>query len=80
VPHLGDIRLDRLSVDHVGAMFAAIAERNEQIRNARDSDDPQVRASVKGKRVVGLSSMHRIRRFCGATQGLAGLTCRCCSW
>jgi len=42
-------------------MFDAIAERNERIAEARASDDPAVRASVKGHRIIGAASMQRIR-------------------
>ena len=61
VPHLGRIRIDRLRADHVEAMFTAIEEFNTLIRLAKDSDDPELRAKVKGRRVVGDASMQRIR-------------------
>ncbi|GAA3738031.1 tyrosine-type recombinase/integrase [Spinactinospora alkalitolerans] len=60
-PHLGHVELDRLRVDHVAAMFDAIEAENDRIRKARASDDPEVRASVKGKRVVGPATQQRIR-------------------
>lgn len=60
-PHLGHIDLDRLRVDHVSAMFRAIEEDNARIEAARASDDPAVRASVRGRRVTGPVTQQRIR-------------------
>jgi integrase len=61
LPHLGSIRIDRLRVAHIDAMFTAIEERNAAIRAARASADSKVRASVKGQRIVGATSQHKIR-------------------
>lgn len=61
VPYLGHIPIDELRVVHVQAMFDAIAERNTAVEIARQSDDPAVRATVKGLRVVSPATMHRIR-------------------
>ncbi|HEX8347261.1 MAG TPA: site-specific integrase [Actinoplanes sp.] len=61
VPHLGHIPIDRLRVDHLQAMFDGIDDRNVQLDIARSSDDPEVRASVKGVRRTGPATMHRIR-------------------
>jgi integrase len=60
-PVIGHIRLDRLRVADVQAVFDAIDERNEVIVRARESGDPGLRARVKGCRVVGPATMHRIR-------------------
>ncbi|MCG5213114.1 tyrosine-type recombinase/integrase [Streptosporangium soli] len=60
-PYLGRIRLDRLRVADVADMFEAIEEYNDVIRAARASGDPELRARVKYRRVVGPSSKHRIR-------------------
>src|SRR5215207_1404927 len=60
-PALGRIRLDRLRVAQIAAMFDAIGERNERIVDARASDDPAVRASVRGQRIISAASMQRIR-------------------
>jgi integrase len=60
-PHLGHLPRDQVQVAHVQAMFDAIAERNIAIEIARQSDDPQIRASVKDARVVSAATMHRIR-------------------
>jgi integrase len=61
VPHLGHLPRDQVQVAHVQAMFDAIAERNIAIEIARQSDHPDIRASVKGMRVVSAATMHRIR-------------------
>ncbi|WP_157438197.1 reverse transcriptase domain-containing protein [Actinomadura latina] len=60
-PVVGHIRLDRLRVSDVQAVFDAIDERNEAITRARESGDHEARAQVKGARVVGPATMHRIR-------------------
>ena len=60
-PHLGGIRIDRLRVAHIDAMFTAIEQRNQQIRTARASTDPTVRAGVHGARIVSANSQHKIR-------------------
>ncbi|WP_046469418.1 tyrosine-type recombinase/integrase [Allosalinactinospora lopnorensis] len=60
-PHLGQVRLDKLTATHINAMFAAIDERNADITEARDSEDPQVKASVRAMRIVALGTKHRIR-------------------
>ncbi|MGH4006706.1 MAG: hypothetical protein ACRDTH_00795 [Pseudonocardiaceae bacterium] len=52
-PQLGHLPLDKLTIDHVAAMFETIAERNDDIDTARLSDDPEIRASVKGLRPTG---------------------------
>jgi integrase len=46
---------------HIQDMFDAIAERNTAIEIARQSDDPAIRASAKGVRIVSGATMHRIR-------------------
>ncbi|WP_369801127.1 hypothetical protein [Nocardiopsis sp. SBT366] len=61
VPQLGKIRLDRLKSSQVEAMFEWIEANNEQILEARESEDAKVRASVQGQRVVSLSTKQRIR-------------------
>ena len=60
-PQLGHLPLDKLTVDHVAALFDAIAERNDEIETARASDDPQTRASVTGIRTTGAATMQRYR-------------------
>jgi len=42
-------------------MFEAIADHSTAIQLAQDSDDPEIRASVKGQRTTGAATMHRIR-------------------
>ncbi|GAA1503558.1 tyrosine-type recombinase/integrase [Dactylosporangium maewongense] len=60
-PHLGHIPIDELRVVHVQAMFDAITDRNTAVDLARQSDDPAARAGVKGIRITGPATMHRIR-------------------
>ncbi|APC36904.1 site-specific integrase [Nocardiopsis dassonvillei] len=60
-PHLGQLRLDKLQARHVETMFNLIEETNARILECRESDDLQVRASVRGRRVISLSTKHRIR-------------------
>ncbi|MFI6578050.1 tyrosine-type recombinase/integrase [Nocardiopsis sp. NPDC050513] len=61
IPHLGRLRLDKLQARHAEAMFAVIEESNQRILEWRESDDLTVQASVKGQRVISLSTKHRIR-------------------
>ncbi|MFC9085536.1 tyrosine-type recombinase/integrase [Nocardiopsis dassonvillei] len=61
VPHLGKTRLDKLTSWQVEEMFAAIEEANTHILDCRESDDIKVRNSVKGERVISLTTKHRIR-------------------
>jgi integrase len=61
VPHLGHIPIDRLRVHHVQAMFDAITERTTAVEIARQSDDLDIRAGIRGRRSTGAATMHRIR-------------------
>ncbi|MER6812704.1 hypothetical protein ABT299_25865 [Spirillospora sp. NPDC000708] len=61
IPVIGHIRLDRLRAADVKAAFEAIDERNELITHAPTTGDPEVRVRVKGCRVVGAATKHRIR-------------------
>ncbi|MFC6082103.1 tyrosine-type recombinase/integrase [Sphaerisporangium aureirubrum] len=61
IPHLGRIPIDQLTVTHFTDLFDAIEETNDIIRQARTSADPALRATIKGRRVVGPTSLHRIR-------------------
>ncbi|MFC0532105.1 tyrosine-type recombinase/integrase [Phytohabitans kaempferiae] len=60
-PHLGTIPLVRLRVEDIEAMYDAIMDRNTAIEIARQSEDAQTRASVKGIRTTGPATMNRIR-------------------
>jgi integrase len=60
-PYLGELWLDRLNVAHIQEMFDAIDERNDVVRAARKSDDPEARVSVKGLRIAGSATKQRIR-------------------
>lgn len=59
-PHLGQRRIDKLRDSHIDAMFDAIVERNQTITQRRGSRDPQIRDTVKGLRILGAATQHRI--------------------
>lgn len=61
LPHLGHLRLDRLRVAHLDAMFTAIEDRNTFLETSRASTDETMRAAVKGQRTVGAATQQRIR-------------------
>jgi integrase len=61
IPHLGHYRLDTLSIEHISRMFDAMAERNDTITAAKESDDPEIRQSVHGMRIMGGATMQRYR-------------------
>jgi integrase len=61
IPHLGAIPLEKLRVEHIEAMFNAIADFNTAIEIARQSEDPQIRATVRGVKTTGPATMQRIR-------------------
>ncbi|WP_067459756.1 hypothetical protein [Actinomadura macra] len=60
-PTLGTIKLDRLRLGHVEAVFEAIDELNDTITRARDSGDLRLRARVKGRRLIGPATKQRVR-------------------
>ncbi|MBF8193971.1 site-specific integrase [Nonomuraea sp. K274] len=60
-PYLGEIRLDRLRVSDIAGMFDAIEEFNDIIAAERASGDPSRVASVRYRRPVGSTTLHRIR-------------------
>ncbi|HZN70117.1 MAG TPA: site-specific integrase [Micromonosporaceae bacterium] len=60
IPYLGQYRIDRLRSGHIDAMYDAIDERNQHIATLRASRDPEKRAKVKGQRIVGPATQHRI--------------------
>ncbi|WP_131766138.1 tyrosine-type recombinase/integrase [Candidatus Protofrankia californiensis] len=70
-PAIGDIRLDRLAVSHLDAMFTAIDERTSSIRAARASTDPDTRLSVRGQRITGNATKQRIRAVLRASLNTA---------
>ncbi|TDD21620.1 hypothetical protein [Nonomuraea diastatica] len=55
------VRMDRLWVSVLQKVFTRIDEKNETILEARASEDPAVRASVRGKRITGPATKQRIR-------------------
>jgi integrase len=60
IPHLGKVRIDRLRPGHISAMYDAIDECNDTITTLRASKNPRKRLRVKGQRVVGVATQHRI--------------------
>jgi hypothetical protein len=56
--------LRHLNTDEPPAMFDAITERNTTIDLAQQSDDPDLRAAVRGGRTTGSATMHRIGAVC----------------
>jgi integrase len=61
IPHLGDIVLDQLRPHHIEELIDQIEARNQTIRDAHTSPDPQVRATVRGVRPAGPATVARIR-------------------
>jgi integrase len=61
VPHLGHVPIGELRVHHVQGMFDAIIERNAALDIARQSTDPDRRATTRCRRNTGPATMHRIR-------------------
>ncbi|GGQ23720.1 site-specific integrase [Streptosporangium pseudovulgare] len=58
---LDDVRMDRLRVTHLDALFAGIDDKNAELLAAKASEDPAVRAAVRGQRVTGPATKQRIR-------------------
>lgn len=58
---LAGVRMDRLYVPIVEQVFTRIDERNAALLAARESPDPAVRASVRGRRPTGPVTKQRIR-------------------
>ncbi len=58
---LDGVRLDKLFAPVVERVFERIDEKNAAILAARASDDPAVRASVRGKRITGPATKQRIK-------------------
>jgi integrase len=61
IPNLGTIRIDRLLIEHLDDMIAAIEDRNTMIRDARASGDKARIRAVKGMRIVNPATQQRIR-------------------
>ncbi|MBX6721993.1 MAG: site-specific integrase, partial [Dactylosporangium sp.] len=61
VPHLGHVVLRDLGEHHLRAMYDALEARNRDIAAAKASPDPAVRATVRGVRPMGPSSLQRLR-------------------
>jgi integrase len=58
---LDGVRLDKLFAPTVEQVFQRIDEKNAAILAARASDNPVVRASVRGKRITGPATKQRIK-------------------
>lgn len=65
-PHLGHITLERLRVRDIDRLFDAIDERNQLIARARETVDLNLRAKVKGQRLVSAATKQRIRATLGS--------------
>jgi hypothetical protein len=59
--HPQRLRLDQLKVSDIALMFEQIEEFNDTISERRADPDPQVRASVKYRRPISVTTMHSIR-------------------
>jgi integrase len=60
-PHLGHHTVADLDLEHVEDMFTALIDRSAAITTARQSPDPKIRATVRGVRPMGASSIQRVR-------------------
>jgi integrase len=60
IPHLGEIPLQDLRTGHLEKMFTDLKKLSEEITTARASTDPAVRATVRGVRAMGASSVQRL--------------------
>ncbi|MDF5755781.1 site-specific integrase [Spongiactinospora sp. TRM90649] len=58
---LEKVRLDRLFVPTIEAVFTRIDEKNAALLAARASEDPGIRAATRGKRITGPVTKQRIR-------------------
>ena len=61
IPHLGDIVLDKLRPHHIEHLIDQIEARNAEILAAKASDDPDVRATVRGVKTTGPATVSRVR-------------------
>jgi integrase len=61
IPHLGSVPIQDLSTRHIEAMYAALEQRNAEIRAGRASTDAVVRARYRGVRPMGAASLQRLR-------------------
>jgi integrase len=71
LPAFGDVPLDKLRLAHVEKAFALIDAENDRIAAAQASDDPAVRASVRGQRLVGPATKQRIKATLRSALGVA---------
>ena len=59
LPAFGDVPLDKLRSKHILDMFAAVDAGNEALAEAKASEDPEVRASVAGRRPTSRATKRR---------------------
>ncbi|GIF49327.1 hypothetical protein Afe04nite_38660 [Asanoa ferruginea] len=59
-PHLGHLLLRELTCAHIQAMYAAIGAQSNEIAAARNSDDPDIRQSVRGRRPLSAATLHKL--------------------
>jgi hypothetical protein len=59
-PHLGHHPLRELTGSHIQAMYTAVGLESEAIARARGSGDPDVRATVRGRRPLSPATIHKI--------------------
>ncbi len=58
---LAQVRMDRLWVVTLEAVFVRIEEKNEAVRKVRASGDREARAAIKGQKITGAATKQRIR-------------------
>ncbi|GIL28965.1 site-specific integrase [Actinocatenispora comari] len=61
IPHLGHLRLDRLRRQHIAAMIEAIIDRADYVQAIRESGDKAACLALRGEKVTGATTLHRIR-------------------
>jgi integrase len=59
LPAFGDVPLDKLRSKHILDMLGAVDAESERITAARTSEDPEVRASVAGRRPTSQATKRR---------------------
>jgi integrase len=59
LPSFGEVALDKLRTKHILDMLAAVDAESERITAAKASEDPEVRASVAGRRPTSRATKRR---------------------
>lgn len=60
-PHIGHIRIDRLSVADIASVFDTVDEVNDMIAEAHADGEHALLAAARGRRMVGSATKQRIR-------------------